>query len=193
MDIFKNRLRELRESESKKQSDIAETIGTSVQNYSAFERGREPNYDTLVKIADHFDVSVDYLLGRIPQKNHENVAVSEAIGLREEAIDILKNEDESIAMLLSMIIEHKDFTRFMLRLMMYINVPSKCPIDDEIPAGGGWLFPIYVDELYYQVALKYFADISQSIRDKLSPGEFSGEYGTKFLTNVHGLVESKKS
>ncbi len=69
MSEFPEILRRLRISENLKQADIAKEIGMSVQSYSAYENNREPNYDLLVKLADLFNVSTDYLLGRTKFRN----------------------------------------------------------------------------------------------------------------------------
>ncbi len=59
------RLRELRQNLGKKQKDIASELNLSVQVYCNYENGlREPSFDTLIRIADYFKVTVDYLLGR---------------------------------------------------------------------------------------------------------------------------------
>ena len=47
------------------QRDMAEKLGISQPSYIRYENGSsEPSQENLVKIADIFDVSVDYLLGR---------------------------------------------------------------------------------------------------------------------------------
>lgn len=47
------------------QAQLAEITGKTRQTISQYVNGvSEPGYDTLVKIADHFHVSLDYLLGR---------------------------------------------------------------------------------------------------------------------------------
>jgi len=59
------RLRDLRENNDLKQSDIANTLNTSQSTYSKYERGaREVPLDVLIKLADFYNTSVDYLLGR---------------------------------------------------------------------------------------------------------------------------------
>lgn len=59
-----NRLKELRDQIGKLQKEIAQDLNLSVQVYCNYEKGqREPSFDTLIKIAQYFDVSVDYLLG----------------------------------------------------------------------------------------------------------------------------------
>lgn len=51
------------------QESVASFLGITQQAYANYERGaRKPDPDTLVKLADLFNVSVDYLLGRDEQK-----------------------------------------------------------------------------------------------------------------------------
>ncbi len=62
-------LKELRLSKNLKQKDISSRLNITVQSYSLYEREeREPDFETLIRIADFFDVSIDYLLGRINKK-----------------------------------------------------------------------------------------------------------------------------
>lgn len=59
------RIKELREARGEMQKVIAKALGIAPSTYSQYETGkREPDYSTLSKIADYFDVSVDYLLGK---------------------------------------------------------------------------------------------------------------------------------
>ena len=63
--MFGVRLRELREAQELSRRAMAETFKIN-QNaiYEWEKRGKQPDYDTLCKLADFFDVTVDYLLGR---------------------------------------------------------------------------------------------------------------------------------
>lgn len=59
------RLVELRKQKGKSQAEVAKFINVSQVAYSKYETGKsEPSNDILTKLADYFDVSVDYLLGR---------------------------------------------------------------------------------------------------------------------------------
>ncbi len=59
------RLRALREKKGLTQTEFAKRIGIPNQNVSNYERGfRQPDYDTLKKFADYFEVTTDYLLNR---------------------------------------------------------------------------------------------------------------------------------
>ena len=61
-----NRLRALRESKHLKQEDIWKEFSLASSSYSQYESNkRRPPYELLIKFADYYDVSVDYLLGRI--------------------------------------------------------------------------------------------------------------------------------
>ena len=59
------RLRDLREDNGKKQSEIASLLNCTQQAYSTYERGeRDIPSKVLIKLADYYNTSVDYLLGR---------------------------------------------------------------------------------------------------------------------------------
>lgn len=51
----------------------------------------QPDTDNLIKLADFFGVSVDYLLCRIDEKNHDLKFVCEYTGLSEESVLVLRN------------------------------------------------------------------------------------------------------
>lgn len=63
--MLSERLKELRKKEGKTQGEFAAKLGIARSTYSGYERGTsEPDNETLDKIANHFDVTTDYLLGR---------------------------------------------------------------------------------------------------------------------------------
>ena len=65
MKVFEERLKEQRKLYGLTQRGMAERLGVSQPSYIRYENGTaEPSQASLVKIADIFDVSVDYLLGR---------------------------------------------------------------------------------------------------------------------------------
>lgn len=68
MGDFQNIFRKLRTSSNLTQSAIAEKIGISRSTIGMYETGaREPDFETLEKIADYFNVDIDFLLGRTNQ------------------------------------------------------------------------------------------------------------------------------
>ena len=59
------RLRDLREDHDLNQTEVAKMLGMSQTGYSKYETG-ENDIPTavLIKLADFYDTSIDYLLGR---------------------------------------------------------------------------------------------------------------------------------
>ena len=65
MKVFAERLLELRKEKGLSQAKLAKEIGVSFSVVCYWETDRaEPTALNLVKLADFFDISVDYLLGR---------------------------------------------------------------------------------------------------------------------------------
>ena len=63
--MFRIRLKELREQAGYSQYSFADKFGVAQSTVGSWEAGkREPNFDTMQRLADFFGVSVDYLLGR---------------------------------------------------------------------------------------------------------------------------------
>ena len=64
MDLGK-KLKELRKSYNLTQTDLAIKLCISRVNYTRYENGKvRPDYETLIKIADFYDVSLDELFDR---------------------------------------------------------------------------------------------------------------------------------
>lgn len=65
MTTLNERLKDLRISKGLSQKQLSSEIGVSDRNYQRYEYGeREPVASTLIALADYFDVSIDYLVGR---------------------------------------------------------------------------------------------------------------------------------
>ena len=63
------KLKELRKAKGITADALCKELGITVGSYRNYERSdRNPPYETLIKIADYYDVTVDYLLGREPKK-----------------------------------------------------------------------------------------------------------------------------
>ena len=69
---MKNRLREIRKSRGYTQQKVAMDLNLSQNSISRYESGvREADYELLVRFADYYNVSIDYILFRsdIPYPN----------------------------------------------------------------------------------------------------------------------------
>ena len=62
---FSVRLKQLRSTRNLSQKTVAEAVGMAPMAYQRYEYGtREPAFSKLIALADYFDVSLDYLVGR---------------------------------------------------------------------------------------------------------------------------------
>ncbi len=58
------RIRDLREDNDKKQTDLAEYLGTTPQYYGLYEKGaNEISFERAIMLAKYYNVSLDYLAG----------------------------------------------------------------------------------------------------------------------------------
>lgn len=89
---FAVRLRLLLENYNISQKDLAERIGVTRQAINTYTLGTTvPDIDRLVQIADFFNVSYDYLLGKSLSEKRENIGIVNELGLSDEAIQTLKH------------------------------------------------------------------------------------------------------
>lgn len=82
-----NQIKKLRQENKLLQKDLAEELDLTQQTISLYESNkREPDSETLQKIAQYFDVSVDYLLG-ISKERTPADKIKEALSSDPELLD----------------------------------------------------------------------------------------------------------
>ena len=95
-----NRLRELRIENGYLQSDVAKVINKSDRVVGFYESGeRDPNSETWKILADFYNVSIDYLMGKSDVRNPQNIKLDDMDiafasglkGLNKENQETLKN------------------------------------------------------------------------------------------------------
>ena len=65
MTVFQKRLRQLRKEQGRSQMVVSELCGLHPCAVFRYETGRaKPDMDALIALADYFEVTVDYLVGR---------------------------------------------------------------------------------------------------------------------------------
>ena len=75
--LLGSRIKELRKEKGLRQSELATTLHVSQQAVGSWETGRTvPGADTLNVLADYFNVTTDYLLGR-PEKKDDNAKTAD--------------------------------------------------------------------------------------------------------------------
>ena len=100
---------------------LAEYLGVSVQAVNQYKQGTAyPKTENLIKIAEYFQISVDYLLGvtSVPNRDTTIQAVCDYTGLSESAVKELKalsdmKEIRAYSDLLSLILSDPDFQWFL--------------------------------------------------------------------------------
>lgn len=93
-EIFAQRLIELREQNGISQQQLADSLNITRQSLSLYEKAeRTINIDLLVKIANYFNVSADYLLGlsSVSKVDLELKAICDYTGLTEQSVKCLNN------------------------------------------------------------------------------------------------------
>jgi transcriptional regulator with XRE-family HTH domain len=91
MTKYGDRIAHLRERSTLTQEELANKLGISRASLSHYETSRrEPDYDTINKIASFFKVSIDYLLGR---SDHPDQVLDDDV---RDFVDNLELSDEKI-------------------------------------------------------------------------------------------------
>ena len=91
--IIGKRISELRKKSGENQDDLAKFLKCNRGSVANYEVGKRiPDINTLVKIANHYDTTVDYLAGNSDSssKNAEVKAVCDYLGLEEESVESIK-------------------------------------------------------------------------------------------------------
>lgn len=87
-----NRLRELRIEKGLTQLEVADKLEIKRASYTHYENGdRWPSNETLEALADFYDVSIDYLLGRTDIKRYSEdiLAFNSTEGLTEDDLKLV--------------------------------------------------------------------------------------------------------
>lgn len=104
MKLFKDRLKETRVNRGLTQRELAKLLNIAPSTLANYEVGkREPDFVTLCKIADFFQISIDYLLGRTDEKigqetkpandiDLDNIQLFPAAGTQDDKEHELKQE-----------------------------------------------------------------------------------------------------
>ncbi len=71
---YADRLKKIRLKMDLKQTEVAAAAGLSLRTYQRYEYGqRQPTADVLVALANFYDVSIDYLVGRTNNPNMNRI------------------------------------------------------------------------------------------------------------------------
>lgn len=92
---MKEKLKELRKNANLNQKEVCQAIGINLSSYKQYETNRaNPDIDTLKRIANYYDVSLDYLCGR---ENKNLVFIDTLSPIKKELISIIKSLNDEQA------------------------------------------------------------------------------------------------
>lgn len=118
---IQERIKDLRIEHKLTLEQLAEQTGLSKSALGNYENDefKDISHYALIKLANFYNVSVDYLLGRIETKNHPNTAIDE-LHLNDIMIELLKN-NRIDSPLLCELASHPDFVKLLADIKIYVE------------------------------------------------------------------------
>lgn len=93
MNEIKNRIRDLREDLDLRQIDVANATGIDQKTLSNYETGKtNPDSYALIKLADFFNVTIDYLLGYSNSSLEYKKDIIDRLEIIEKEINYIKKQ-----------------------------------------------------------------------------------------------------
>ena len=214
------RIKDLRVEKRLTMEQLAELTGLSSSAIGKYESGEYKDISAFAtaKLADKPGVSTDYLLCRTENKNHPNTEQN-ALHLSDDAIEVLRTGKFNHR-LLSELICHKDFQRFMLDAEIYVDRIADMRVNDMnavleavrlMKSGGNEnnlhlrtleVAQIREDEYFGSLIADNLKGILRDIREQHRPDTMTADEATLVATvqgqlqdamNFEGSVEEKKA
>ena len=214
------RIKDLRVEKRLTMEQLAELTGLSSSAIGKYESGEYKDISAFAtaKLADKLGVSTDYLLCRTENKNHPNTE-RDALHLSDDAIEVLRTGKFNHR-LLSELICHKDFQRFMLDAEIYVDRIADMRVNDMnavleavrlMKSGGNEnnlhlrtleVAQIREDEYFGSLIADDLKGILRDIREQHRPDTMTADEATLVATvqgqlqdamNFEGSVEEKKA
>lgn len=220
---IQERLKDLRVERSLTLEQLSAETGISKSALGKYEADdfKDISPFSMVELAKFYGVSTDYLLGLTEQKNHPNTEL-DALDLGDDAIEVLRTGKFNHR-LLSELICHKDFQRFMLDAEIYVDRIADMRVNDmnavleavrqmALMKNGGnendlhlrtlEVAQIREDEYFGSLIAGDLKDILRDIRSEHRPDTMTADETSLVATvqgqlqdamNFEGSVEEKKA
>ena len=217
---IQERLKDLRVERGLTLEQLSEKTGISKSALGKYEADdfKDISPFSMVELAKFYGVSTDYLLGLTEQKNHPNTEL-DALHLGDDAIEVLRTGKFNHR-LLSELICHKDFQRFMLDAEIYVDRIADMRVNDMnavleavrlMKSGGNEnnlhlrtleVAQIREDEYFGSLIADNLKGILRDIREQHRPDTMTADEATLVATvqgqlqdamNFEGSVEEKKA
>lgn len=179
--MFRIMLKELREQKKLSQYKLADALGVAQSTVGMWESGkREPDFDTIKKLAEFFGVSIDHILGNVTPKANQlkDLRHSRTITKRQVAQDLNVDKDLITQWENGM----RDIDSAMLqKLAGYYNVTSDYILSTDTPKRKGIKIPVLgrVPAGLPLEAVEEIIDYEEISPEQAATGDF-------FALSVHG-------
>ena len=220
---IQERLKDLRVERSLTLEQLSAETGISKSALGKYEADdfKDISPFSMVELAKFYGVSTDYLLGLTEQKNHPNTEL-DALDLGDDEIEVLRTGKFNHR-LLSELICHKDFQRFMLDAEIYVDRIADMRVNDmnavleavrqmALMKNGGEENDLHLrtlevaqireDEYFGSLIAGDLKDILRDIRSEHRPDTMTADETSLVATvqgqlqdamNFEGSVEEKKA
>ena len=181
-----DKIKELRISNNYTQDDLAKKLKISKSTIGMYEQNRRsPDLDTLLKISDIFNVSTDYLLGKIPYVN-DKATFGDRLKyfLNSNDYDEFCDTIGISKKLLSKWFNNTDtsYMKYLDKIQNALNIPINLLLDDTIPPNSSIDFSMQELNL-----INYFRELKNNrlfTEQDLEPI-------TKYFPNAHILTDEE--
>ncbi len=118
---IQERIKDLRVEHKLKLKDLEAETGLSSSALGSYEADdtKDITHTAIIKLAQFYGVTADYLLGLTETKNHPSADLAD-LRLSDDMIDVLKNGRVDTA-LLGELVAHKDFMKLLADINIYVN------------------------------------------------------------------------
>lgn len=167
MSLFCDRFRQLKEESGLTLKELSKQINISVPNLSYYMTGREPSYDILIKIADHFNVTTDWLVGRSASRMS---VVSDTLTTIETRLGVPEDKKlsgEALKM-------YNEVQERILRILSVLYLYNSSPKQKYVEECNTTLISIIT--MLEQILVEFFKFINN---------EITGESATKFIKSIN--------
>lgn len=114
MAVFAERLRLLRQARNITQARLAELVGVSARVYNRWEKGGNiPHFETIVRLADILQVSLDELAGRTEPSAELKIRNYELRQLCQQCDELPDEDQQALILLMDSLVKKSNMTKVM--------------------------------------------------------------------------------
>lgn len=182
------RLKDLRVERKLTLEQLSAEVGISKSALGKYEsdNGKDISPYSILLLADYYGVSCDYLMGRTETKNHPNTALHE-LHLSDASIDVLRTGKFNHR-LLSELICHKDFQRFMLDAVRQMALMKNGGEENDLHLRTLEVAQIREDEYFGSLIADDLKGILRDIRSEHRPDTMTADESS-LVTTVQGQLQ----